>query len=107
TIRQLDAICLTDRQAPGGWEGACNLHGRARSNFFPWEIFQVRHVNMKLDIIVSEHGKNEGVSCTLDLNQFMDSPTGEQDIGKVIVFMADYLPKTSGPEGKVWNVPIE
>ncbi len=64
---------------------------------------------MKFDLIVSGHGQNEGVSCTIDLDQFMDSPTGEQDIGKIIVFMSDFLPKKSGPspEGKVWNVPIE
>jgi len=64
---------------------------------------------VKFDLIVSGHESNEGVSCTIDLDQFMDSPTGEQDIGKIIVFMSDFLPKKSGPspEGKVWNVPIE
>jgi hypothetical protein len=39
----------------------------------------------------------------------MDSPTGEQDLGKVIVFMGEFLPKKpdAGQDGKVWNVPIE
>lgn len=61
------------------------------------------------DLIVSHHGSDKGVQCTVDLDQFMDSPSGESDLGKVLIFMAEFLPKT-GPtsEGKgVINVPIE
>lgn len=62
------------------------------------------------DIIVSHHGSDKGVQCTLDLDQFMDAATGEADLGKVLIFMAEFLPKT-GPtsEGRdaPINVPIE
>lgn len=62
---------------------------------------------MHIDVIVSRQGDDKGVQVTVDLDQFMDSPTGEQDLGKVLMFMSEYLPKNCGPEGKAFNVPIE
>jgi len=64
---------------------------------------------MQVDVIVSHKDDSKGVQVTIDLNQFMDSPTGESDLGRILMFMSDYLPKNCGPqdEGKKFDVPIE